>query len=39
MNNFNVLLLFELCATHSFIIKRIVTKIGKGVKIIEKKGS
>jgi hypothetical protein len=38
MNNINVLV-FELGATHSLITRRIVTKIGKGVNVIEKKGS
>jgi hypothetical protein len=37
MNNFNVLVLFELGATHTFITRRIVTKIGMEVKIIEKR--
>lgn len=36
MNNFNVLVLFKLGATHMFITRRIVTKIGTKVKIIEK---
>jgi hypothetical protein len=41
MNNINVLVfeLGELGATHSLITRRIVTKIGKGVNVIEKKGS
>jgi hypothetical protein len=37
MNNFNVFMLFELGVTHSFITRRIVTKIGKRVKTIKKK--
>jgi len=36
MNNFNVHVLFNSGATHSFIAKRIVTKLRKGVKIVEK---
>jgi hypothetical protein len=36
MNNFNVLMLFELGVTHSFITRRIVTKMGKRVKTIKK---
>jgi len=30
-------MLFDPGTTHSFIVKRIITKIGKGVKIIEKR--
>jgi hypothetical protein len=36
MNNFNVHMLFDPGATHSFIAKRIVTKLRKGVEIVEK---
>jgi hypothetical protein len=36
MNNFNVHVLFDSGATHSFIAKRIVTKLRKGVEIVEK---
>ena len=36
MNNFNVHVLFDPGATHSFIAKRIVTKLRKGVEIVEK---
>jgi len=36
MNNFNVHELFDPGATHSFITKRIVIKLRKGVKVIEK---
>ena len=36
MNNFNVHVLFDPGATHSFIDKRIVIKLGKGVKVVEK---
>jgi hypothetical protein len=36
MNNFNVLVLFELGVTHSFFTRRIVTENREGVKIIEK---
>jgi hypothetical protein len=36
MNNFNVHVLFDPGSTHSFIAKRIVTKLRKGVEIIEK---
>jgi len=36
MNNFNVHVLFDSGATHSFIARRIVTKLRKGVEIIEK---
>ena len=36
MNNFKVHVLFDPCATHSFIARRIVTKIGQEVKIIGK---
>jgi len=37
MNNFNVFMLFELGVTHSFITRRIVTKMGKRVKTIKKR--
>jgi len=36
MNNFNVHMLFDTGATHSFIAKRIFTKLRKGVEIVEK---
>jgi hypothetical protein len=36
MNNFNVHVLFDPGATHSFIARRIVTKLRKGVEVIEK---
>ncbi|XP_073267145.1 uncharacterized protein [Populus alba] len=36
LNDFNVYVLFDLGATHSFIAKRIVTKLRKGVEIVEK---
>jgi hypothetical protein len=36
MNNFNVHVLFDPGATHSFIARRIVTKLRKGVEIVEK---
>ena len=36
MNNFNVHMLFDPSATHLFITRRIVTKIRKRVKVIEK---
>jgi hypothetical protein len=36
MNNFNVHVLFDPGATHSFIAKRIVIKLRKGVEIVEK---
>ena len=36
MNNFNVHMLFDSGATHSFIARRIVTKLRKGVEVIEK---
>lgn len=38
MNNFNVHVLFDSGVTYSFITRRIITKIGKRVKVIEKKG-
>ena len=37
MNNLNVYVLFDLGATHSFIIRRIVTKLGMGVEVVEKR--
>ena len=37
MNNFNMHMLFDPGTTHSFIVRRIITKIGKGVKIIKKR--
>ena len=36
MNHFNVHMLFDPGATHSFIAKRILTKLRKGVEIVEK---
>jgi len=36
MNNFNVHVLFDPGATHSFIVRRIVTKLRKGVEVVEK---
>jgi hypothetical protein len=36
MNNFNVHVLFDPGTTHSFIARRIVTKLRKGVKVVEK---
>jgi len=36
LNDFNVHVLFDPGATHSFIAKRIVTKLRKGVEIVEK---
>ena len=36
MNTFNVHVLFDPGVTHSFIAKRIVTKLRKGVEILEK---
>jgi len=36
MNNFNVHVLFDPGATHSFIARRIVTKLRKGVEVVEK---
>jgi hypothetical protein len=36
MNNLNVHVLFDLGATHSFIARRIVTKLGMGVEVVEK---
>jgi hypothetical protein len=36
MNNFNVHVLFDPGTTHSFIARRIVTKLRKGVEVVEK---
>jgi len=36
MDNFNVHVLFDPGATHSFIARRIVTKLRKGVEIVQK---
>ena len=36
LNNFKVHVLFDPGATHSFIARRIVTKLRKGVEVIEK---
>ena len=36
INNFNVHVLFDLGATHSFIARKIVNKLGKGVEVVEK---
>ena len=36
INNLNVHVLFDLGTTHSFIVKRIVTKLGMRVKVVEK---
>jgi hypothetical protein len=36
LNDFKVHVLFDPSATHSFIAKRIVTKLRKGVEIVEK---
>ena len=36
MNNFNVHVLFDPGATHSFIARRIVTKLRNGVEVVEK---
>jgi hypothetical protein len=36
MNNLNVHVLFDPSVTHSFIARKSVTKVGKGVKVVEK---
>jgi hypothetical protein len=37
MNNLNMFVLFDLGVTYSLIARKIVTKIEKGVKVIEKR--
>ena len=36
MNNLNVHVLFDPGATHLFVARRIVTKLSKGVEVVEK---